>query len=206
MLRSLLKFGSSTLLASTIALSYAPDARAQSIIKQPGNHPDYVFEAEPHGIIGFDPPGRAHDTGLGLGFRGTIEIVDNGFISKINNTIGIGFGLDWIHYDDDDYGYWCRGRGDRWCGDPFFDDFDVDYFILPILMQWNFWLHEKWSVFGEVGGALAFISADDWYDDDDIEFFPFLFFGGGRFHFTDNVALTMRVGYPYFSIGVSFLL
>jgi hypothetical protein len=29
---------------------------------------------------------------------------------------------------------------------------------------------------------------------------------GGRYHFSENVALTMRVGYPSFSIGVSFFL
>ena len=28
---------------------------------------------------------------------------------------------------------------------------------------------------------------------------------GGRFHFNDSVALTMRLGYPAFSLGVSFL-
>jgi hypothetical protein len=29
---------------------------------------------------------------------------------------------------------------------------------------------------------------------------------GGRYHFTDKIALTMRAGYPAFSIGVSFFL
>jgi hypothetical protein len=29
---------------------------------------------------------------------------------------------------------------------------------------------------------------------------------GGRFHFNDNVALTLRVGYPAISVGVSFFL
>jgi hypothetical protein len=201
---SLIKLAVVTLSFVVLSLASPHEAHAQSIIKQPGNHPKYSFEAEPHGVIGWDPPGPAHDTGLGLGFRGTVTIVDNGFVSTINNSIGIGFGLDWIHYDDDDFDYWCRGN--RFCDDPRFNDFDVDFFVLPIVLQWNFWLHRQWSVFGEVGGAIGIISADEFYGDDDVEFFPFLFFGGGRFHFSDAAALTMRIGYPYFSIGVSFLL
>ena len=30
--------------------------------------------------------------------------------------------------------------------------------------------------------------------------------GGGRFHFTENVALTLRAGYPDVAVGISFLL
>jgi hypothetical protein len=32
---------------------------------------------------------------------------------------------------------------------------------------------------------------------------PALFLGG-RYHFTDRVSLTMRIGYPTLSVGVSF--
>ena len=32
-----------------------------------------------------------------------------------------------------------------------------------------------------------------------------VFSAGGRYHFTDSLALTMRIGYPTFSLGVSFL-
>lgn len=207
MLSTILKFGSATVIGASLLLGWMDSAAAQSIIKQPGNHPNYSVELEPHGLVGFDPPGPARDNGLGLGARATFVVLDNGFISKINNSIGIGVGLDWLHYDDDndDWEYWCRRRDCGW-DRGYYDEYDVDYFIVPVVMQWNFWLHRKWSVFGEVGGALAFVEADDWYDDDDVELFPFLFFGGGRFHFSDTAALTMRVGYPYFSLGVSFLL
>ena len=35
----------------------------------------------------------------------------------------------------------------------------------------------------------------------------FTFYVGGRFHFSDSVALTMRIGHPIdFSLGVSFFL
>jgi hypothetical protein len=32
-----------------------------------------------------------------------------------------------------------------------------------------------------------------------------IFMAGGRYHFTERIALTMRVGYPWFALGVSFL-
>lgn len=68
-------------------LTAPPAAADRSVIKQPGAHPDYVFEAEPHLLLApFD------DLEPGVGFRGTIEIVDNGFVKTINNTVGIGFG------------------------------------------------------------------------------------------------------------------
>jgi hypothetical protein len=33
-----------------------------------------------------------------------------------------------------------------------------------------------------------------------------VFYAGGRFHFTERIALTVRAGYPDFSVGLSFLL
>src|SRR5688572_22791717 len=69
------------------------------IIQHPGDHQRYVFEAEPHLLFGFiDPPGYANGTGLGLGARGSIPILHNGFIPKLNNSVAIGFGIDFAHY------------------------------------------------------------------------------------------------------------
>src|ERR1044071_330558 len=69
-------------------------ARAEeSIIKHPGDHPHYVFEAEPHAIVGYAGPFK--DRGqFGAGFRGTFIIVDNGFVKTINNSVGISAGID----------------------------------------------------------------------------------------------------------------
>src|SRR6186713_1365744 len=133
----------------------APGALADvSIIKQPGNHADYVFEAEPHLLIApFD------DFRPGVGFRGTFSIVRNGFISSINNSVGIGIGADW----------------------------SKDHFRIPIVMQWNFWLSRNWSVFGEPGGLIDFEKKPKPHP---------AFYAGGRFHFTERITLTMRVGHP----------
>jgi len=163
-------------LAAALALAAiaAPgEARAdESIIKTPGDHPRYRFEAEPHGLVGFGGPFARAD--LGAGFRGTVIIVDNGFVKTINNSVGIGFG-----------------------GDIFFRRGTL---FIPVVMQWNFWLSTHWSVFGEPGLG---ISANPDANRDVLH--PVLM-AGGRFHFTDRIALTLRAGYPALSVGVSFFL
>lgn len=171
------------------AFSLAPSAAgAQSIIKHPGDHPRYSFEAEPH--LALDPYGG--DTGFGPGFRGTFVVVDNGFVQSINNSVGIGVGLDYLFYD-----HGCPRE---------LDCKTVTDALVPVVMQWNFWLHPQWSVFGEPGLAMHFRSGTrDKFDLDPV------FYAGGRFHFTDAVALTLRLGAPsvhdnVFSAGVSFLL
>lgn len=163
------------LLASAATLSaFAEPARAdESVIKQPGRHPDYTFEAEPHFFFGFDPPGKSASKGYGPGFRGTIELVDNGFIKKINNTVGLGFGFDWIAFESKKQAVW-----------------------VPIVMQWNFWLSRNWSVFGEPGGGIWLGNATGIRP---------AAYGGARFHFSEKIALTARVGFPALSLGASFV-
>jgi hypothetical protein len=158
-------------LAAALAIvSYAAGAHAdQLVIKFPGQHPRYVFEAEPHGLLA-----PFNDFIPGVGFRGTVEIVDNGFIPKINNTVGITFGVDYAYK-----GVW-----------------------FPVAMQWNFWLSRKWSVFGEPGVSIR--AGDLGPHDGGVGWFAF--WAGGRYHFTDHVTLTMRLGHPTISVGVSFLL
>jgi len=108
------------------ALLCAPSAHGdESIIKTPGDHPDYRFEAEPHGLLGFGGPFRGGHSELGVGFRGTIIVVQNGFVPTINNSVGVSFGGDLFF-----------GRGTL---------------FIPVAMQWNFWLSNHWSVFGEPG-------------------------------------------------------
>lgn len=149
-------------------------ARAESLIKHPGRHPDYTFEAEPHFMFGFDPPGDRAGRGYGPGFRGTVELVDNGFIRTINNTVGIGFGADCLCF--------ASGKTAVW---------------VPVVMQWNFWLTDSWSVFGEPGGGF--------YLGNSTGARPTLS-AGGRYHFSNTLALTLRLGYPAITVGVSFVL
>ncbi len=187
------------------ALSHTARARADTLtIKNPGDHPRYLLEAEPHLLLGFvDPPGPAHGTGLGVGFRGTIEVLRNGFVPSINNSIGVGFGFDWVHY----------GRGELHCDKPDpgaaggcyakTDNQSLSNMWLPVVMQWNFWLSRQWSVFGEPGLGLRYQAeprGHKWHLD-----FPEVYVGG-RFHLADTATITLRAGFPTFSVGVSFLL
>jgi len=172
-----------------LGLGAGRTASAQSIIRHPGEHPTYSFEAEPHLAVAPFEAG-----GVGPGFRGTFVAVDNGFVPSINDSIGIGVGLDWLFY------------GDHCAGTPRVCATQSDAMI-PVVMQWNFWLHPRWSVFGEPGIAFHFRS----HIDHDFVFDAFTIYGGGRYHITDRITLTMRLGVPVIhdnavTIGVSFLL
>src|SRR6478752_6222242 len=91
-----------------LLLGLCSEARAQSVIRQPGNHPDYGFEIEPH--LAFQWMNRfGADSGFGPGARFNIPFFHNGPIKTINNNMGISFGLD-ITFGDGGYGCY---PGDR---------------------------------------------------------------------------------------------
>jgi hypothetical protein len=193
-MRAFSKFSLRSTLAAVAAFASftaaAGGALADDTIKHPGDHPRYSVEIEPHGLVGW-----ASDIyeggGFGIGGRFSIPIVENGFIKTINNSVAITFGIDWAHY-----GACFRTQN---CG--------ADYLFFPVAMQWNFYVAQRWSVFGEPGLLLfkGFYGACDG-PGCPIQFGPRpAFWLGGRYHFSSNVALTMRIGYPVFSIGVSFM-
>jgi hypothetical protein len=155
------------------AIAVSGTARADDMtIKEPGHHPMYRWEIEPHAIIQpFEGPGTAQ-AGGGVGARATIVLVDNGFVRSINNSVGLGFGGDLLF----------APKAGLW---------------VPVVMQWNFWLSRKWSVFGEPGVGVYFGHTG---------FGLPIFEAGGRVLLSDDLALTLRVGYPQLTFGVSFLL
>jgi len=184
------------LLALLVGLLLPSAARAaDDTIKRVGDHPAYNFEIEPHVLVSWD--GIYGDVGFGAGVRAAIPIVDNGFIPNINNSVAIGFGLDFLHYD----GCWYGG------------DCSANYIFIPVVLQWNFYVAKRWSVFGEPGlfffhgfiadcpnnggprcpGGPRVTSVDP------------AFYVGARYYINDKMTLTMRVGFPSFSVGLSFL-
>jgi hypothetical protein len=187
-------------LLATLALSGL--ARADDTIRRPGDHPHYFVELEPHVLFGWDNHLYGGDS-FGVGGRVSIAITHYGFIPNINNSVAISFGLDWLHYSDCYYTYHLVGYG---CG--------ADYFEFPIALQWNFYVAHRWSVFGEPGLYIFHGVFNTNYcngpglppcaypTQTGVDFAGWV---GGRFHINDKVALTMRIGYPTLSFGVSFM-
>jgi len=191
------------LIAGAIALC-APTARAQSTIRNP-NPPKYPVEIEPKLNFGPNDVYAYGGTAFGPGVRFSIPVMSPGFVKTINDSVAISFGLDLVHYS----GYTYYANCGRFGCATYYDgpDFWAAYF--PVTMQWNFWLSDRWSVFGEPGLAFrhAFwgdaYCAPGYYCGHRDDFLP-AFFLGGRFALSDRLALTMRLGYPMlFSIGLS---
>ena len=176
------------------ALPPRPALAGDNTISRPGDHPQYTVEAEPHLLFGWGDVYAAG--GYGLGGRFSIPVVQNGFVPTINNSVAVSFGVDWMHYD------WCWYHGS--CA--------ANYFDFPVVMQWNFFVAQRWSVFGEPGLAIYHGSwgcgnancPNNWNTNvTSVE--PALYLGG-RYHLNDSMSLTMRLGFPAFSFGISFFL
>lgn len=179
-------------------------------IKEPGAHPRYGVELDPHLLLQHDQsPFR--DEGFGLGLRASIPFVHNGPIPQINNNIGISLGADFAFFGDDDV---CRRRS----GVAFFaDECSGTNLWFPVTAQWNFFFTPVISVFAEAGLAIQYESwaweglCEDGRgrceaDDTDVDPAEFVVWGGGRFLFSERAGMTVRLGWPYISVGATFLL
>ncbi|HTM43347.1 MAG TPA: hypothetical protein VL137_00255 [Polyangiaceae bacterium] len=168
-----------------VTLTGLRSANAQNLIKNPTAHPHYSVELEPH--LALDD--AFGNDAFGVGMQAAIPIVDPGFVSTINNSVAIGFGLDWM-------------TARRYCAGPYC--YRSNHILLPVVMQWNFWFTPNWSAFGEPG--LTFHIDDDNSPYNDTFYIHPAFEVGGRYNFNDKVALTLRVGVPVFTFGASFFL
>jgi hypothetical protein len=175
-------------------------------IKNPGDHIDYAVELEPHFVLQWDNTYYADD-GIGLGGRVNFPIIKNGPVRTINNNFAIGVGLDWVHFSGC-YGYGFNG--------VVFDDCSHNQIHVPVVAQWNFFFTPVVSAFAELGlgirhatfdlpcgGPARVIGPYCNGSDTDVEG---IFAVGPRFHVADAFAITLRIGYPYLSAGVSFFL
>jgi hypothetical protein len=181
-------------------------------IKEPGAHPDYSVELEPHLLLQWtEGPDWHHNVGPGLGFRATIPFFHNGPIEKLNNNMGITFGLDTAFYSgcEDHWG----PHGHAWWANHCSG---MDW-TFPIAMQWNFWLTPVISVYGEPGFAMSYETGS--FDapcpgapgglchatDSRFRLEPVIW-GGARFLVSDSVGILLRAGIPSISVGVGILL
>ena len=179
--------------ASAGLLGSSTARAADETIKHVGEHPAYSFEVEPQVLLSWDD--IYGDVGFGAGVRFAIPIVDNGFIPNINNSVAIGFGIDFLHYD----GCWWGGN----CS--------ANYIHVPVVLQWNFYVAQRWSVFGEPGlfffhGFLSGCPNDGPHcpGEPRVTSVDPAFYVGARYYINDKMTVTMRVGFPSFSVGLSF--
>lgn len=180
--------------AVSLAVSLgAPGALATTIIKNP-NPPKYSVEIEPHLSINASTFNDWGYWGYGPGVRFGIPVAGPAFVPKINDSVAISVGAELLR----SYRKYCAG--------PTCDDLGYWALFIPVALQWNFWITDKWSAFGEPG--LVVRTAFDGCSKVQGCGGPPVYFAGwvgARYHFTDAVSLTMRVGFPTgFSIGVSF--
>ena len=157
----------------------------ESILKKPDEHPDAFAEIDVHGVVAYAGGplalGRYGLLGFGPGVRANLRILKNGFIPSLNNSIAISFGADLVFDTDNDV-----------------------RLVTPVAMQWNFWLTQHWSVFGEPGLAIEFPMSTP-RGAEPIYVTPSLAVGG-RYNFNDHITFTVRLGYPMSTIGASFFL
>lgn len=182
-------------------------AEAATVIKQPGQHPRYDWELEPHLALDWDDH-HYIENGFGPGVHVAIPFMHQGPISTINNNMAIKFGLDVMFHDcDDHWGAW-RNYNNYDCS--------ATSLLFPVALQWNFYITDIITVYGEPGLALRHYwwSAEfpsgscpgnvcEW---DDTETYVMPYFGAGaKFMFGRTVGLNVRLGYPHATIGASFL-
>ncbi len=177
---------------SLVTLAAAPErARADHDINTPftGSRP---LQLDFHG--GF--------TWYGLGFAGGarfgIPLVQNGFVPSIDNAVYLNFGVDVYAIDWDG----CRGAGG--CGGAREYGFAMGF---PVALHWEFYFNDSWSAFGELGFQIflppSLFYRNQWDPGDHIGAW-IIGAAGGSYHFSEAVALTLRVGNPYISFGVTF--
>jgi hypothetical protein len=182
-----------SLAAGAFVALAAPSALAATTIKNPGQHIDYAVELEPHLNFGFFhyrdygyyDRGRNYYYGnyeFGGGFRATIPIMDPGFVRSINDSVGITFGADITGCANYCYGY--------------------THLRFPVGVQWNFWITNKFNAFAEGGFSLYVDAGRGNYRT--LIYPDFFLTVGLRVLFTDSIGLTVRFGYPFLSVGVSF--
>jgi hypothetical protein len=184
--------------------------QAQADIGKPGGHHEYSAEIEPHLVLQWADEPSWNDEGIGLGLRASIPLIQNGPVTTINNSLAIGFGLDWAHFDDECFGPFPNrnvlGR-----------DCSANDFWIPVVVQWNFFFSDVVSAFPELGVGIQHTRfdgtwcvenrnatfCDDGGSDTDVELVLWL---GVRFHLSQAFAITLRLGTPSLLLGASFFL
>jgi hypothetical protein len=200
--------GAASVLIGLLSFARAAGAAEQVIIRDTRAPIGYAFELEPHLVLGASPPGPGYGSGAGIGVRGSFVLLPDGFIRGVNDSVALGVGLDYGHYNAaygfDGYRDQCLHfqpgpNGTSICTDVTSNGGTYNYVFVPVVMQWNFWLTQRFSAFGEPGVDLYVLGNHGFGVG------PALYLGG-RFQVADRITLTLRIGYPTLAFGVSFMM
>jgi hypothetical protein len=183
--------------------AYAQSANPQETNPQEGRKVEsprdprvaYPVELEPH--VSFGASDFHHSVGFGAGLRLGVPIA-RGYLGRAPQNIALGVGGDFLHFDNCYYGANCDNA------------YVANYIFVPATVQWNVAVARPLTLFLE-GGAFFY---KGWVDHcapntaecntPDPGVLPTVAVGG-RVHVTDDIALTLRLGYPTSTIGVSFM-
>ena len=186
-----------TISAAVAALAVPSVARAQASISLEGPPPPrenaalYPIELEPHFAFGAENVYGA--SGFGAGLRANVPVA-TGWLGSVPQNLAVSFGGDVLHYDNCYYN----------CG--------ANYLFVPVAAQWNVFVARPVSLFAE-GGAFLY---KGWFDacgpgsgpgcspPSDFGLLPTVALGA-RLHVNRYTAVTLRLGYPTTTLGVSFL-
>lgn len=135
-----------------------------------------IFHADIHGTFPFWWPS------FGPGFRLDITFLPDGAVPHVDDTMAISFGGDLLYF-------WDRNYYEGWA------------FLPTVNWQWNFYFNEHWSAFGEAGIAFLFGPNDAWKNHYYGAYVAPSIYIGGRYHFTPDIALILRIGFP---VGAEF--
>ena len=162
----------STLLGAAV---FSPIAAAQEggSITQPRAHTAYSVDIEPHLAFGFERY-RGYGAGIGPGARFNFIFSHDALVPEINNSVGVGVGFDLLFHDS------------------------RSTLQIPVVMQWNFYFHKRFSAFFEPGLGFGYT-----FSDNTARAFPVIAIGA-QIHFSSKQALVIRLGYPTASLGLSF--
>jgi hypothetical protein len=208
MLRSAKAAGTAALVVGLLVSARAAHAAEQVVVYDARSPIGYTFEIEPHLVLGTAPPGPGYGSGAGVGLRGSFVLIPDGFIRGVNDSVALGVGLDYAHYDgalalqgfrDQCLHFEPGPNGTSVCTQVTSNGGSYNYLFAPVVMQWNFWLTRRFSAFGEPGVDLYLLGNHGF------GIGPALYIGG-RFQIADRITLTLRIGYPTLAFGVSFMM
>lgn len=153
-------------------------------LKEPGalldesEKSDRSMQLSVHGTL---PWGGFYGWALGPGANLYIPIAKNGFISKLNDSFGIDFGVDAVFH----FGF----------AQPF-------ALLIPVNARWQFYMLKQLQVYANIG-----LEIDIWFGTAYNAFYwpvrP-AFHVGAHWMFSEKVGLKLEIGYPGLRFGVLF--